>query len=121
MQRELDRRIDRRTGVDPLTLEVHAMRHITGSRLLAAGIVVVLWTSGAGWAQGPQGQAPVATVRELATLEGMVNGYAVLLPGGRTLIYTPLSNGATMNVPRTVDSTFPYDIATKRAYTTRRA
>src|SRR5437588_416174 len=64
--------------------------------------------------QSPKAQAPQAKVRELATIDGTVNGYPVLLPSGRALIYTPFADGATMNFPRVGDSTFVYDIATKR-------
>ena len=73
--------------------------------------VIALVTLGGGPVQARQ--TPPATVRELATVEGMVNGYAVLLPSGRALIYTPFDDGATMNSPRDA-STFVYDVATKR-------
>jgi hypothetical protein len=78
--------------------------------VLAVG---VLFTSIAGRAQTPGAQLPQAKVRELATLDGDVNGDPVLLPSGRALIYTPLTDGATQNLPRVVDSTFAYEIATK--------
>jgi Tol biopolymer transport system component len=75
------------------------MRQITWFRLVAVG---VLFTSIAGWAQAPQAQTPQATVRELATIEGDVNGF-VALPSGRALIYSIRD-----------DSTYAYDVATKR-------
>lgn len=50
------------------------MRRITWYRLLA---VAVMLTPMAGRAQAPPAQRPQATVRELATIEGMLNGYAV--------------------------------------------
>jgi dipeptidyl aminopeptidase/acylaminoacyl peptidase len=77
------------------------MRHVTGYRLLAAGVVGLLLPSSAGRAQAPQAQVPQATVRELAVIDGRPSDF-VRLPGGRTLIYS-------------VDnSTYAYDIATKR-------
>jgi Tol biopolymer transport system component len=88
------------------------MQRISWYRLLA---VVVLSTTVAGQTQAPRASAPEAKVRELATIDGMVNGYPVLLPSGRALIYTPFVDGATMNFPRVGDSTFVYDIATKRS------
>ena len=88
------------------------MQRFTCYRLLA---VAVLSTTIAGQTQAPRSPVPEAKVRELATIEGMVNGYPVLLPSGRALIYTPLADGATMNYPRVGDSTFVYNIATKRS------
>jgi len=86
------------------------MKQVTWCALLA----VVGLGAIAGRIQDAQAQIPRATVRELATIEGMVNGYPVLLPSGRALIYTQLTDGATMNFPRAGDSTFVYDVATNR-------
>jgi Tol biopolymer transport system component len=86
------------------------MKQVTWCALLA----VVGLGAIAGCIQDAQAQIPRATVRELATIEGMVNGYPVLLPSGRALIYTQLTDGATLNFPRAGDSTFVYDVATNR-------
>jgi hypothetical protein len=82
------------------------MQRITWYGLLA---VVALGAPIAGRAQAPQA-VPQAKVRELATIEGNANGF-VLLPSGRTLIYTASD---AKDLPRVEDSTFAYDIATKR-------
>lgn len=73
------------------------MRHIRWYRLLAVGGLVTPLAAGA---QAPR-PVPPAKVRELATIEGDVSGF-VRLPSGSALIY------------RVGDSTFTYDIATKR-------
>ena len=86
------------------------MKQVTWCALLA----VVGLGAIAGRIQDAQAQIPRATVRELATIEGMVNGYPVLLPSGRALIYTQLTDGAALNFPRAGDSTFVYDVATNR-------
>jgi Tol biopolymer transport system component len=92
------------------------MPRITWYGLLA---VVALAAPLGGRAQAPkpqasQSQLPQAKVRELATIDGDLTGW-VRLPSGRALIYTSLSDGATdPNQPRAEDSTFAYDIATKR-------
>ncbi len=74
------------------------MKRIAWHRLLALGVMVA---SMAGRAQAQEPQTPKATVRELATIDGYVGGF-VRLPDGRTLIYD------------VDDSTFAYDVATKR-------
>jgi Tol biopolymer transport system component len=77
-------------------------------------LAVVLAAPIAGRAQAPKASAAAAAVRELATLDGMVNAYPVLLPSGRALLYTAFVDGATMNFPRAGDSAFAYDVATKQ-------
>lgn len=52
-------------------------------------------------AQAPKEQVPEAKVRELASIDGEVDGWC-LLPNGRSLIY------------QVGDSTFTYDIVTKQ-------
>jgi Tol biopolymer transport system component len=84
------------------------MQRITWYGLLA---VVALGAPIAGRAQAPQ-VVPQAKVREIATIEGMVNGFA-RVPGGRALIYA-VTDGGDRFFPRVEDSTFTYDIATKR-------
>jgi Tol biopolymer transport system component len=86
------------------------MQRITWYALLA---VVALVAPTAGQTTTPQPKIPQATVRELATIKGRVNNYPVFLPSGRAFIYTPFTDGATMNQPRGGDSTFVYDIAAK--------
>jgi len=86
------------------------MQRITWYGLLA---VVALGASIVGLAQTPQAQAPQAKVRELATIEGDVSGF-VRLPSGRTLVYSSVMDGNDTYSPRVEDSTFAYDIATKR-------
>jgi len=91
------------------------MQRITWYVVLAVAALVAPL---AGGAQAPKTeesktQIPQAPVRELATIEGMVNAYPVLLPSGRALIYTPLMDGATLNFPHVGDSAFVYDIATR--------
>jgi len=88
------------------------MQRITWYGLLA---VVALIAPIGGQAQAPQGQMPRASVRELATIEADVTKID-LLPSGRALIYTVLSDRDTnRGRPRAEDSTFTYDIATKRS------
>ncbi len=74
------------------------MRHLAWYASLA---LAALLTPVAGGAQAQTDQAPRATVRELATVEGYVDGF-VRLPEGRTVIYS-------VN-----DSTFAHDVATTR-------
>jgi Tol biopolymer transport system component len=74
------------------------MQHITWYRLLAVGVLAAPIVAGA---QAPNAQVPAAKVREVATIEGDVNGF-VRLPSGRALIYS------------VDDSTFTYDVITKR-------
>jgi Tol biopolymer transport system component len=81
------------------------MQRITWYGLLA---VVALTAPIAGRAQAPQAQVPKATVRELATIEGGVRAW-VLLPDRRTLVYESASSSSRVD-----NSTFAYDIATKR-------
>jgi Tol biopolymer transport system component len=78
------------------------MQRITWYLLLAVGVLVAPI---AGRAQAPKAQAPQATVRELATIDGDVKGF-LRLPNGRILIYAVGSGDG---------STFVYDIATKRS------
>jgi dipeptidyl aminopeptidase/acylaminoacyl peptidase len=85
------------------------MKRITWCALLIAALVMPIVSR----AQAPKAPIPQATVRELATIDGMVNAYAVLLPSGRALLYTPFVDGATMNFPRAGDSAFAYDLATR--------
>src|SRR5260370_34841706 len=94
----------------PYSLEVRVMHRITWYAVLP---LVALAAPIAGRAQAPKAQAPQAKVRELATIDGDVTGF-VRLPTGRALIYTSLPEGADPNQPRVEDSTFTYDIATKR-------
>ena len=75
-------------------------------RLLAVGLLA---TSIAGRAQVPP--VPHATVHELVTIDGDVSGF-VSLPSGRAVIYTVANSN--QYVARIEDSTFVYDIATKR-------
>lgn len=74
------------------------MQRITRYVLLAVGSLVASTTGGA---QTPTGEAPRATVRELATIDGNVRGF-LRLPNGRVLLYS------------VDDTTFAYDIITKR-------
>jgi Tol biopolymer transport system component len=88
------------------------MQRITWYGLLA---VVALIAPIGGQAQAPQAPMPRANVRELATIEADVTKID-LLPSGRALIYTVLSDRNTnRGRPRAEDSTFAYDIATKRS------
>jgi Tol biopolymer transport system component len=88
------------------------MQRITWYGLLA---VVAFTAPIGGRAQAPQAQMPRANVRELATIEADVTKID-LLPSGRALIYTVLSDRNTnRGRPRAEDSTFTYDIATKRS------
>jgi Tol biopolymer transport system component len=84
------------------------MQRISWSRAL---VIALLSTSIAAQAQAPKASAPQANVREITTVEGDVSG-SVLLPSGRTLIYT-VANG-DQSSPKVTDSAFTYEIATKR-------
>jgi dipeptidyl aminopeptidase/acylaminoacyl peptidase len=78
------------------------MRRITWHQLLGVGMLLA---SLDGLAQAPPRQGPQAIVRELATIEGDNISDFVLLPSRGALLYVCLPGE---------ESTFIYDIATKR-------
>ena len=80
-------------------VDVQARQRLRWCRLLA---VVALLVPITGRAQAPKASAPQAKVRELATIEGDVNGF-FRLPNGRAIVYHVSPD----------DSTFAFDIVTK--------
>jgi dipeptidyl aminopeptidase/acylaminoacyl peptidase len=88
------------------------MQRITWYALLA---VVALVVPVGGQTPSQQQQMPRASVREIASIQGERFNSWVLLPDGRTLIYSSTTTrNASSWQPRATDTTFAYDIATKR-------